>query len=146
MVNGEVYVAEEVNEENTGFFFDLFSFGYHYRRKAQRPNSLFKSCLSGIVFYAYVWSHVILTWNRIFLLPSASLDCREFAVLISEKNLSDADLSRLKETSLKLSVFIIALTYEYIRSSLLLTSRSSYQFHYMRLYMFKMLLLRRSAK
>ena len=74
-----------------------------------------------------------------FLLLSASLDCRGFAVLISEKNLSDADLSRLKKTSLKLSVFIIALIYEYIRSSLLLTSRSSYQFHYMRLYMFKML-------
>ena len=76
--------------------------------------------------------YVILTWNRIFLLLSVSLDCREFAVLISEKNLSDTDLSRLKKTSLKLSVFIIALIYEYIRSSLLLTSRSSYQFHYMR--------------
>ena len=54
------------------------------------------------------------------LVLSASLDCRQFAVLKRKKLISDADLSRLKKITLKLSVFTIALTYEYIRSSLLL--------------------------
>ena len=47
VVNGEVKAAEEVNQENTGFFFDLFSFWYHYRRKAQRPNSLLTVAFQG---------------------------------------------------------------------------------------------------
>ena len=55
------------------------------------------------------------------LVLSASLDCRQFAVLKRKKLILDADLSRLKKITLKLSVFTIALlTYEYIRSSLLL--------------------------
>ena len=140
VVNGEVKAAEEVNQENTGFF-RSFQLLVPLSQKGSKTQQFINSCLSGIVFYAQNMFDPMSSSPEIgfFLLLSASLDCRGFAVLISEKNLSDADLSRLKKTTLKLSVLIIALTYEYIRSSLLLTSRSSYQFHYMRLYMFKML-------
>ena len=132
VVNGEVKAAEEVNQENTGFLIRSFQLLVPLSQKGSKTQQFINSCLSGIVFYAqnmfepichsHLKSDFFVTIRQFRLQRIRSSHKRK-------KLISDADLSRLKKTTLKLSVLIIALIYEYIRSSLLLTSRSSYQFH-----------------